>query len=33
MKTAKASIAKPNGKPPPGNKNLGIDKYIHLYEI
>ena len=33
MKTAKASTAKPNGKPPPVDKTLGIDPYTHFYEI
>ena len=27
------STAKPNGKPPPVDKTLGIDPYIHFYEI
>ena len=33
MKIVKASIAKPNGKPPPGCKSLGVDTDIRLYEI
>ena len=33
MKIVKASIAKPNGKPTPGDKSLGIDTDIRLYEI
>ena len=33
IKTVKASAAKPNGKPPPGDKSLGFDPYIRFYEI
>ena len=33
MKTVKASTAKPNVKPPLGNKLLGIDPYIHFNEL
>ena len=33
MKYTKASISKPNGKPLPGDKTLGIDPYICFYEI
>ena len=30
---AKASTAKPSGKPPPGGKSLGLDPAIRLYLI
>ena len=33
LKTVKASTAKPNGKPPPGDKTLGLDSLIRFYEI
>ena len=33
MKTLKASTAKTNGRPPPGDKSLGIEPDILLYEI
>ena len=33
LKTVKASIAKPSGKPQPGDKTLGIEPAIRLYEI
>ena len=33
MKTVKASTAEPNGKPTPGDKNLGLDTIICFYEI
>ena len=33
MKTVKASTAKPNGKPPPRSKSLGIEPAILFYEI
>ena len=32
-KSTKELTAKPNGKPPPGNKTLDLDPYIWLYEI
>ena len=33
MKIVKASTSKRNGKPPPGDKSLGIDSSIRFYEI
>ena len=33
MKTVKASTAKPNTKPRPGDKTLGLDTAIQFYEI
>ena len=33
MKTVKSSISKPNGKPPPGNKTLGLESDNRFYEI
>ena len=30
---AKASTAKPSGKPPPGDKSLGLEPAIHFYLI
>ena len=33
MKTVKASTVKPNGKPPPVDKYLGIEPDIRFYEI
>ena len=31
--SVKDSTSKPSGKPPPGDKNCGIDTAIHFYEI
>ena len=31
--SVKASVANPLGKPPPGDKTLGIDLVIRLYAI
>ena len=31
--SVKASTAKPSGKPPPGDKTLGLDKDIRFYTI
>ena len=31
--SVKASTAKPSGKPPPGEKTLGIEPAIRFYEI
>ena len=33
MKTLKVSTTNPNCKPPPGDKFVGIDTSIYLYEI
>ena len=33
MKIVKASTSKPNSKPPPGDKTLGIDPDIHFNKI
>ena len=33
LKTVKASTAKSNCKPTPGDKTLGFDPYIRFYEI
>ena len=33
MKTIKASTDKPNSKPPPGDKTLGIEPVVRFYEI
>ena len=33
MKTVKASTAKSNSKPPPGDKSLGIETAIRFYKI
>ena len=33
LKTVKTSTAKPNGNPPTGEKTLGLDPDIQLYEI
>ena len=33
MKIVKASTSKPNSKPPPGDKTLGIDPDNRFYEI
>ena len=30
---AKASTAKPSGKPPPGDKSFGIEPAIRFYDI
>ena len=33
MKTVKSSTAKPNRKPPPGDKYVGIEPDTRFYEI
>ena len=33
LKTVKASTSKPNGKPPPEDKTLGVEPYIHVNEL
>ena len=33
LKTVKASTAKPDNTPPPGDKTLGIEPDIRFYEI